>query len=93
MRLIKLTTAFLMTTGTLTSAEETPPGQPELIPLEVLFGNPTRTQARLSPDGADLSWLAPSEDGVLNLWVQPVDRSAPPRQVTVDKVRGIRNHG
>jgi len=65
----------------------------ELIPLEVLFGNPTRTQARIAPDGAHLSWLAPSADGVLNVWVQPIDRSRPPRQITDDQVRGIRFHG
>ena len=65
----------------------------ELIPLEVLFGNPTRTQARIAPDGVHLSWLAPSADGVLNVWVQPIDRSRPPRQITDDQVRGIRFHG
>lgn len=66
---------------------------PRLIPREVLFGNPTRTQARLSPDGSHLSWLAPSDDGVLNVWVQPTDRSKPPRQITKDQKRGIRRYG
>ena len=36
-----------------------------LIPRKLLFGNPERTQARLSPDGAYLSWLAPKDD-ILN---------------------------
>jgi dipeptidyl aminopeptidase/acylaminoacyl peptidase len=66
---------------------------PALIPLEVLFGNPTRTQARIAPTGDWLSWLAPSDAGVLNVWVQPADGSAAPRQITEDKVRGIRFHG
>jgi len=67
-------------------------GLPELVPREVLFGNPTRTQARISPDGAHLSWLAPSQKGVLNVWVQPADLGAAPRQVTADTERGIRRH-
>ena len=68
-------------------------GLPPLIPREVLFGNPTRTQARLSPDGRHLSWLAPSAEGVLNVWVQPADRSSEARQITADQQRGIRNYG
>ena len=43
-----------------------------LIPRDVLFGNPQRAQARLSPDGKYLSFLAPV-DGVLNVWVGPAD--------------------
>ena len=68
-------------------------GLPPLIPLDVLFGNPTRTQARIAPTSETLSWLAPSDKGVLNVWVQPVDGSAAPRQITNDTVRGIRFHG
>jgi Tol biopolymer transport system component len=30
---------------------------------------------------------------VLNVWVQPSDRSGAPRQITQDKARGIRIHG
>ena len=35
-----------------------------LIPLPVIFGNPVKTQARISPDGRYLSYLAPSDDQV-----------------------------
>ncbi|MCG6895822.1 MAG: S9 family peptidase [Thiocapsa sp.] len=82
-----------MTTVSPILADDTIPDEPELIPLEVLFGNPSRTQARIAPDGEHLSWLAPSADDVLNVWVQPADRSTPPRQITDDQVRGIRFHG
>lgn len=62
-----------------------------LIPREALFGNPERAQARLSPGGERLSFLAPV-DGVLNVWVGPVDgdlsRDFSP--VTDDRARGIR---
>ena len=43
----------------------------ELIPLEVLFGNPQRIAPSISHDGTQLGWIAP-HDGVLNVWVAPV---------------------
>jgi acetyl esterase/lipase len=43
-----------------------------LIPRAALFGNPSRLQTRLSPDGEWLTWLAPF-GGVLNVWIAPVD--------------------
>ena len=93
MRTLTLTAILIMTLNTSALAADETPTPPELIPLEVLFGNPTRTQARIAPDGRHLSWLAPSADGVLNVWIQPADRSEEPRQITDDKVRGIRFHG
>src|SRR4051812_49127693 len=63
-----------------------------LIPRSVIFGNPERAGARLSPDGRYVSFLAP-RDGVLNVWL--VERGRPfseARAVTSEKVRPIRNH-
>jgi dipeptidyl aminopeptidase/acylaminoacyl peptidase len=63
-----------------------------LIPLKVLFGNPERTQPRLSPDGQRLAYIAPL-DGVLNVWVGPVGSDAGGgafEPVTRDTDRGIR---
>src|SRR5580698_2766257 len=71
----------------------------ELIPRDVLFGNPERVSPRLSPDGKRTAWIAP-KDGVLNVWVAPtggreragqeaVDWDAA-ASVTDDKDRGIR---
>src|SRR6266404_5332006 len=62
-----------------------------LIPRRKLFGDPSRTQANISPDGRWLSWLAPSA-GVLNVWVAPVDDLAAARCVTSDARRGIQLH-
>jgi dipeptidyl aminopeptidase/acylaminoacyl peptidase len=62
-----------------------------LIPRKLLFGNPDKTQARISPDGTRLSYLA-SVNGVLNVWVQPVDNSDAAKPVTNDTNRGIRFH-
>ncbi|MEX0691255.1 MAG: S9 family peptidase [Gemmatimonadales bacterium] len=61
-----------------------------LIPLDVLFGNPTKATPRLSPDGTRLAWIAP-RDGVLNIWVGQVDGSDP-KPVTNDRERGIRSY-
>lgn len=61
----------------------------KLIPREVLFGNPDKAAARLSHDGKRLAYLAPV-DGVLNVWVGPVDDPDSAKAVTHDKKRGIR---
>jgi dipeptidyl aminopeptidase/acylaminoacyl peptidase len=62
-----------------------------VIPRATLFGNPERTQARLSPDGRYLSFIAP-RDGVLNVWVAPAGDLAAAKPVTNDRKRGIRQH-
>jgi dipeptidyl aminopeptidase/acylaminoacyl peptidase len=63
-----------------------------LIPRTNLFGNPTRAAARISPDGAMLSWLAPL-DGVLNVYVAPFDAPGDAVPVTQDRGRGVRIYG
>jgi dipeptidyl aminopeptidase/acylaminoacyl peptidase len=63
-----------------------------LIPRQVLFGNPDRTQVKISPDGRKIGYLAPV-NGVLNVWVGPVDDLDAARPVTEDTYRGIRSYG
>ena len=63
----------------------------ELIPRASFFGNPTRAQGQISPDGQWLSWLAP-RDGVLNIWVAPVSDPSKAKPITEEKVRPIRQH-
>src|SRR6185295_11567491 len=67
-------------------------GAAGLIPRKKLFGNPTRAQAKISPDGQWLSWLAP-KDGVLNICVAPAGDVDASRTITKDTKRGIRFHG
>lgn len=62
-----------------------------LISREVLFGNPDRRTVRLSPDGKYISFLAPL-DGVLNVWVGPLDDPDAARPVTFDQGRGVQNY-
>ena len=62
-------------------------GEGELIPRSVLFGNPDRIAAVLSPVGDRYAYLAPV-DGVLNVWVADV-RGGEPQIVTDRRKRGI----
>jgi dipeptidyl aminopeptidase/acylaminoacyl peptidase len=59
-----------------------------LIPRSVLFGNPERTNVQVSPDGKYLSWLA-AKDGVLNIWVAPIDHLDAAKAITNDATRPI----
>lgn len=61
--------------------------EPELIPREVLFGNPVKASPRISPDGKLLAYLAPL-DNVLNIWVRTVG-AEDDRAITKDDNRGI----
>jgi len=65
--------------------------QAPLIPRDVLFGNPDKANVQLSPDGKHLSYIAPV-NGVLNVWVRPVDKPDAAKAVTKDTHRGIRNY-
>lgn len=62
-----------------------------LIPRDVLFGNPEKANARISPDGKWLSWTAPV-DGVMNIWVAPASNPAAAKAVTAEKTRPIRSY-
>ena len=62
-----------------------------LIPRSALFGNPVRAQARLSPDGHYMSFLAP-KDGILNVWLAPFGKLGEAKPITNDRKRGIRQH-
>ncbi len=73
------------------SFAQAPAPETPLIPRDSLFGNPEKTQARISPDGRHLSWIAP-RDGVLNVWVAPVGDATAAKPVTNDRQRGIREH-
>ena len=64
--------------------------QSDLIPRKHIFGNPTRTSATISPDGRHLAFLAP-RDGVLNVWVAPVNAIGEAKAVTSEPVRPIRS--
>jgi len=61
----------------------------QLIPREVLFGNPEKTHPQISPDGNQLGYLAPV-NGVLNVWIKTIGKDDD-RAVTNDTKRGIRN--
>jgi hypothetical protein len=72
------------------TAAESVAGVP-VIPRSALFGNPEKAQARVSPDGKFVSFIAP-KDGVLNVWVGPRSDPSAAKAVTNDTKRGIRQH-
>ena len=52
-----------------------------LIPRDHLFGNPDRSQGKISPDGKWVSWMAPW-NGVLNLFMAPASDHQAVRRMT-----------
>jgi dipeptidyl aminopeptidase/acylaminoacyl peptidase len=89
--------------GVCAAAQNTPPaaasGGPvphagvdaPLIPRALIFGNPDRSSPKLSPDGKQISYLAPV-NGVLNLWVGPADQPDAAKPVTDDHARGVHQY-
>ena len=61
----------------------------DLIPRDVLFGNPERLAPAVSPDGRRLAHIAPV-DGVLNVWVGTLGGDDA-RPVSSDRERGVRS--
>ncbi len=90
MRLLTITVVCILMTTTLIIFHQNTMAQVQLIPREVLFGNPERAMARISPDGKRISYLAPKED-VLNIWIQTIG-SNDAQVITHDTNRGIRNY-
>ncbi len=85
-----LVTALI--TAALTISSVVGPAQNSSSPLierAKLFGNPSRSGASLAPDGKHLAWLAP-RDGVMNIWVAPINRLDAARPLTASKDRPIR---
>lgn len=73
-------------------ANPTPVGKESgLIARKVFFGNPDKSSVQLSPDGKQMSYLAPV-NGVMNVFVGPVDHPDGAKPVTKDTKRGIRQY-
>ncbi|WP_312160856.1 S9 family peptidase [Phenylobacterium sp.] len=85
----KLTVAAAATLAIGLGAQAAIAAPPPLIERAKFFGNPSRTQGRISPDGKQLAFIAP-RDGVLNIWVAPVADPAKARPLTAEKLRPIR---
>lgn len=59
-----------------------------LIPRKVIFANPARYNPMISPGGVRIAYLAPSKEGVMNIWVSSAGKKDD-RQVTNDTRRGV----
>ena len=62
-----------------------------LIPRTSLFGNPVKSQGKISPDGKSFAFIAP-RDGVMNLWVAPIGDLAAAKPLTAETKRPIRQY-
>ncbi len=71
--------------------ETAPMTDTPLIPRKVFFGNPDRASVQISADAKYISYLAPL-DGVLNVWVAPLEEPLKAEPITADKGRGIRSY-
>ena len=67
----------------------------QLKHLDALFGNPENTSPLLSPDGSHLAYLAPSPDGVMNIFIRSLlddnDKVKKDRMITNEPKRAIRS--
>jgi dipeptidyl aminopeptidase/acylaminoacyl peptidase len=63
-------------------------GLASLLPRRLIFADPERSIVRISPDGTRIAFRAPV-DGVLNLWVAPIDRIGDARPVTAVTDRNL----
>src|SRR3990167_9548128 len=73
------------------TAQAAPSVSAPLIERTKFFGNPSRSQGRISPDGKWLAWIAP-RDGVQNIWVAPIAEPAKAKALTDEKTRPIRSY-
>jgi len=62
-----------------------------LVPRKVLFGNPDKTSVKISHDGKYISCIAPL-NGVLNVYIAPIDEPDNFKPITNDTGRGIRTY-
>lgn len=83
-------TLFVLLSGLTILISSCAKPEPELIPREVLFGNPVKTVPQISPDGKMLAYLAPVNN-VLNVWLKTIGKEDD-RAVTKDTNRGIRRY-
>ncbi|MDP3748045.1 MAG: S9 family peptidase [Phenylobacterium sp.] len=87
-----LVAAAALTLGMVAMTAQAAPGvSAPLIERTKFFGNPSRSQGRISPDGKWLAWIAP-RDGVQNIWVAPIAEPAKAKPLTDEKTRPIRSY-
>lgn len=88
---LKLLVIILVLSNQITFGKGVELMEDKLIAREILFGNPEKVGVKISQDGKYISYIAPNE-GVLNVWIAPVDDRAKARLITSDKKRGIRSY-
>ncbi len=85
---LSLVLAVMIMAGCTEKTQNAQSTSTELIPRDVIFGNPSKVSPRLSPDGTMMSYRAPVDD-VMNVWVGNIGEDSV-WVVTNDTLRGIR---
>lgn len=62
-----------------------------LIPRQVIFGNPDKMAVSISPNGEYIGFVAP-HNNVLNVWIAPKDNIENAKVITNDTTKGIREY-
>ncbi|APA67508.1 S9 family peptidase [Janthinobacterium sp. 1_2014MBL_MicDiv] len=88
--MIRYVLPVLLFASVLPAHAQAPAGEVPLIERAKIFGNPSKSGGKISPDGRWLSWIAP-RDGVLNVWVAPASDPSQARPLTQEKLRPIRS--
>src|SRR5437773_11535543 len=90
--LVSLASMLMVSLGFGAEPVPTPTGKETgLLPRTLFFGNPDRSGVQISPDGKHISYLAPV-NGVMNVWVGPIDQPDAAKPITKDTKRGIRQY-
>lgn len=67
---------------------------PPLIPRQVLFGNPEKADPQVSPNGKYITYLAPDQKNVMQVWIRTIGQQGQQNDkiLTSDPKRGIRRY-
>ncbi|MFY9590349.1 S9 family peptidase [Rickettsia endosymbiont of Halotydeus destructor] len=84
-------TILIISVGIFMFQKQTITDNNQIIPREVLFGNPDKARVSMTHDGKYILYVAP-KDGVLNIWMAPADDISKAEAITHDKGRGIRSY-
>lgn len=86
--LIAITAVTLALT---TSSIKSVANLPLLIPRQVLFGNPQKTNPQISPNGKYITYIAPDKRDVPQIWICTLGKKDD-RMITADEKRGIQDY-
>jgi len=86
-----LITPITATAVLLTNVNHLASSLPPLIPRQVFFSNPSRRAPQISPNGKYLTYLAPDQQKVMQIWMRTIGKQDD-RMLTTIRERGIQDY-